>query len=73
MQVTTRLRSDYLSLTIEEKDFIGQPLRKLSELRLHKIFILNESLIVGSITEVSSVYMNTVIEELLKLINLSRK
>jgi hypothetical protein len=39
-----------------------------SELKLHKIFILNDSLIAGNITTVSSDFMRTVISKLIKLI-----
>ncbi len=68
MQVTARLRGDNLSLSINERNFTGSPLLKQSELRLHKIFILNNSLIAGNITNVSSDFMRTVISELIKLI-----
>ena len=68
MQVTTKLRNDILSLQLKEKHFTGDPLLKASELRLHKIFILNESLIAGHITNVSADFMQTAISELMKLI-----
>jgi mRNA interferase MazF len=68
MQVTSRLRNDGLSFVINEADFTGSPLLKQSELRLHKIFIINESLIAGGITNVSPVFMKTVTGELMKLI-----
>jgi hypothetical protein len=67
MQITSRLRNDSLSLTIKETDFVGTPLLKQGELRLHKIFILNEILIAGGITNVSDSFMKTVIERLIKL------
>ena len=68
MQITSSIRNDSLSLAIKENDFTGTPLLKQSELRLHKVFILHESLIAGGITNVSSVFMKTVINELLKLL-----
>src|SRR5258706_3459173 len=68
MQITTKLRSDSLSLLIKENDFSGSPLLKQSELRLHKIFILNELLVAGGITNVSADFMKTVIAGLIKLI-----
>lgn len=68
MQVTSRLGNDDLSLLIEEKDFIHSPLLKQSELRLHKIIILNNLLIAGRITTVSNGFMDNVITQLLKLI-----
>ncbi len=68
MQITSRLRNDSLSLLIKETDYSASPLLKPSELRLHKIFIINESLIAGGITIASPAFMKTVISELMKLI-----
>ncbi len=68
MQITSRLRNDNLSLLIKEKDYAGPELLKSSELRVHKIFVLNELLIAGGITVVSPVFMKTVIDEIMKLI-----
>jgi mRNA interferase MazF len=68
MQITSHIRNDKLSLLIKESDFSGGPLLKQSELRLHKVFILHESLIAGGITNVSTAFMETVIKQLLKLI-----
>ena len=68
MQVTSNLRKNSLSLSINNSDYSGTPLLKESELRLHKIFILNETLIAGGITNVSSSFMKKVIGEVLKMI-----
>ncbi len=68
MQITSRQRNDGLSLAIIETDFTGPPLLKQSELMIHKIFIINESLIAGSITSVSSGFMEIVTTKLLKLV-----
>jgi len=68
MQITSNLRHDSLSLLINRTDFTGSPLLKQSELRLHKIFICNEILIAGSITNISSSFMKSVINSLIKLI-----
>ena len=69
MQITSRLRSDGLSFAIKEADYTGSPLLKQSELRLHKIFIINESLITGGITNVSVSFIKTVTYELMKLLS----
>ncbi|MBL7730836.1 MAG: type II toxin-antitoxin system PemK/MazF family toxin [Chitinophagaceae bacterium] len=69
MQVTTRLRNDQLSLTIKETDYSLQPLLKQSELRLHKISVLNEDLIGGDITKVTPDFMSVITREIMKLIN----
>lgn len=68
MQITSVLRRDHLSLVINEADYSEVQLLKQSELRLHKIFILHETLIEEKITSVSSHFMNIVIETLLRLI-----
>ncbi len=68
MQITSRLRNDSFSLPINTGDYSGSELLKSSELRLHKIFIINELLIAGGITIVSPDFMKTVISELMKLI-----
>ena len=69
MQVTTRLRGDALSQIILHKDYKEDPLLKQSELRLHKIFILHESLIANKITSVNSVFVKIVIDKLLSLLS----
>ncbi len=68
MQITSRLRNDSLSLQISDGDYSGSALLKPSELRLHKIFIINEMLIAGGITIVSPPFMKKVTVELMKLI-----
>jgi mRNA interferase MazF len=68
MQITSRLRNDSLSLQLKESDYSGSQLLKSSELRLHKIFIINELLIAGGITIVSPAFMKTVTAGLIKLI-----
>ena len=69
MQVTIRLHGDALSLIISKKDYQEEPLYKQSELRLHKIFILNESLMTNKITSVNDVFMKVVINRLLLLLS----
>lgn len=69
MQVTTRLRGDALSQILMNSDYNENPLLKQSELRLHKIFILHDSLIANKITSVNSKFIKVVIEKLLSLIS----
>ena len=69
MQITSNLRNDNLSLLIKDADYSGSPLLKQSELRLHKIFILNETIIAGSLANVSPDFMKIVIRELLRLLD----
>ncbi len=69
MQITTRLRNDVFSLPLTESDFSGSPLLRQSELRTHKISILNESLIAGNITRVNAGFMKKMAGEVIKLIS----
>jgi mRNA interferase MazF len=69
IQVTSRLRNDSLSLLINDTDYSGSPLLRQSEVRLHKIFILNENLIAGVITNVSPLFMTKAIGKIMKLIS----
>ena len=68
MQVTSRLRNDNLSLLLDDTAYSGTPLLKQSELRLHKVFILSEMMISGGITNLSSAFMQKVIEGFINLI-----
>jgi mRNA interferase MazF len=68
MQITSKLRNDNLSFAINPASYTGPPLLKDSELRIHKIFILNETLIAGDITNVSAGFMKSVITKLIKLV-----
>lgn len=68
MQITSKLRGDHLSLLIGQNHFKGNPLLMEGELRLHKIFILNQRLITGTITQVTEEFVKKVIVELTKLI-----
>ena len=48
VQITSKIRKDKLSLSINKTDFIeGKELPLQSCFRLHKIFLLNESLIIA--------------------------
>ncbi len=68
MQITTRLRGDKLSLSIQKQDYKEAPLLKQSELRLHKIFILHETLLESKITSVNENFMKAVINKVLALL-----
>jgi mRNA interferase MazF len=68
MQITTRLRSDALSFIIPANAYKESPLLKQSELRLHKIFIINESLIESKITSVKANFMEAAVEKLFLLL-----
>lgn len=68
MQLTTRVRYDDFSMIITDKDYTGKPLNREGQLRLHKVFILNQALITGSITHVSHDFMKKITARFLTLI-----
>ena len=68
MQVTSRLRNDDLSMILDDTAYLGSPLLKQSELRLHKVFVLNEMMISGGITNLNSAFMQKVIDSFINLI-----
>jgi mRNA interferase MazF len=69
MQVTTRLRNDNLSLLILKNNFSDKPLLRQSELRIHKIFILNQFLIESRITTVSNDFLKKINERLFQILS----
>jgi mRNA interferase MazF len=69
VQITSKIRNDELSLEINQKHYIDQKALPLQScLRLHKIFLLNEDLIISKYTAVKESFMNTIIERIIKLI-----
>lgn len=68
VQITSQMRNDGLSLPITSLDYSGQPLPLTSFVRVHKIFLLNESLILNKVTAVHPAFCQTAVNELLKLV-----
>jgi len=69
VQVTSRIRNDSLSLPIDNTDFVNFKYLPLQScIRLHKIFLLNESLIISKNTAVNTGFLNSVIEKIIALI-----
>lgn len=69
IQVTSKVRKDTLSIPINKNDFInGKELPLQSYLRIHKIFLLNESLIISKNTAVNPVFLDLVIEKITEMI-----
>ncbi len=69
VQVTSKIRTDSLSLPINKTDFVnGKELPLQSCIRLHKIFLLNESLIISKNTAVNTGFLNSIIEKITGLI-----
>ena len=69
VQITSKEKTDSLSLLIANADFTGNNALPLdSFVRLHKIFLLNESLIVGKAASVNKGFLEKVVGEVVKLI-----
>ena len=69
VQITSKIRNDRLSLPVNKIDFVnGKELPLQSFIRLHKIFLLNESLIVSKNTAVNPDALDLVIDKIIKLI-----
>jgi mRNA interferase MazF len=69
VQVTSRIRNDKLSHLINKNDFInGKELPLQSCIRLHKIFLLNENLIISKTTAVLPRVLVLVIKKIIELI-----
>ena len=65
VQVTSKIRNDSLSLPINKSDFVnGKELPLQSCIRLHKIFLLNESLIIYKNTAVNTDFLDSVVSKI---------
>lgn len=69
IQITSKTRHDGLSLMLSELDFSGSVLPLKSYVRIHKIFLLNESLILKKVSKVSDEFRNTLKNKVLDIIN----
>jgi len=69
VQITSKEKTDSLSLPIAKADFTdSKELPLKSFIRLHKIFLLSESLIVCKATSVKENILINVVDEVVKLI-----
>lgn len=69
VQITSKVRNDGLSEQISETDYLHNVLPLKSYLRIHKIFLLNESLIIKRITKVTDGFKNKITDRIFELIN----
>jgi len=69
VQVTSKIHKDNLTIPIEKNDFnSGKELPLQSCIRLHKIFLLNESLIITKYSSVNQGFLDSVVEKITGLI-----
>ncbi|MBO0934332.1 type II toxin-antitoxin system PemK/MazF family toxin [Fibrella aquatilis] len=69
VQITSQFHSDGLSLPITAADFAGPALPLTSYIRVHKVFLLNESLIDRRFSAIQPGFRQTIINKLLTLIS----
>ena len=69
VQITSKFKNDGLTMNLNDSDFIIKVLPLKSFIRIHKIFLLNESLIVKKITRVSDKFRKHLNKRITELIN----
>lgn len=69
VQITSKSKNDGLSVNLNDTDFIIKVLPLKSFIRIHKIFLLNESLIIKKITRVSDEFRKQLTQRITELIN----
>ncbi len=68
VQITSKIRYDNLSLLINKNNYINdKELPLQSCIRLHKIFLLNENLIISKNTAVDTGFLDSVIKKIIEL------
>lgn len=68
VQITSKIKRDGLSIEITAQDYEESPLELKSHIRFHKIFILNESLILGKKTSVTERFREKVLSQILTIL-----
>jgi mRNA interferase MazF len=63
-QITSQVKTDGLSLSITTSDYTFKPLQLTSFVRIHKVFLLNEALIIRKETSVSSSFLQRLVNEI---------
>lgn len=64
IRITFKIKNDGLSLEIKHTNYLSIPLEIKSFIRLHKIFIINESLILGRKTRINEAFYKQVIAQI---------
>jgi len=68
VQITSKDKKDNLSLPIKPSDYKGEVLPLKSFIRVHKIFLLNESLVISKATSLKPVSLEKVTDKIIELI-----
>ncbi len=69
VQITSKFKNDELTMILNDSDFVIKVLPLKSYIRIHKIFLLNESLIINKITRVSNKFRKNLVKRITELIN----
>lgn len=69
VQITSQVKNDGLSLPINFEDYVNNPLQLASFVRLHKVFLLNESLIIKKSSEIKLSFRQRLSSAFQKLIS----
>ena len=69
VQITSKVKDDGLSLIITEKDYLSLVLPLKSYVRIHKIFLINEALIIRKVSKVSDNFRNQLKKRIIEIIN----
>lgn len=67
VMIISKIKKDKLSLEIKNIDYKTHPLEIRSFIRLHKIFILNETLILGKKTSVKTAFYTKVLQHVFRI------
>lgn len=68
VQITSKIKKDGLSIEITDSDYKEAPLELKSYIRFYKIFILNESLILGKKTSITEDFREKVVAHILTIL-----
>ena len=68
VQITSKVKHDGLSLQLHQTDYHQHGLPLKSYVRLHKIFLLNESLIIRKVTSVKRNFLSGVASKIPELL-----
>ncbi|WP_372948495.1 type II toxin-antitoxin system PemK/MazF family toxin [Mariniphaga sp.] len=69
IQITSKVKNDGLSVNIEDEDYLTSVLPLKSYVRIHKIFLLNESLIIRKVSKISLKFKEILTQRIIDLID----
>jgi mRNA interferase MazF len=69
IQITSQVKRDGFSVPLEENDYQEKQLPLKSFVRIHKIFTLNESLILNKVTVTTKEFNNVITQKIIGIIS----